>query len=271
MATAAEVVNIALAEVGYKEKASNANLDLKDANAGSNNWTKYARDLYQAGYYNGNKNGYAWCDVFVDWCFFKAFGKTEGQMIECQTSTLGADCSFSASYYKAQKRYDKSPKVGDQVFFQQNGKLVHTGLVVGVTSSKITCVEGNASNQVKKTSYSLTNAYVAGFGHPKYDKESTTPIVDPEPVVKVGKEFTVKIHELSTGCKGPEVKNVQRILFARGCKGADGKQIKVDGEYGANTKAAVVKLQMQLFPGNTKEQDGVWGAKTATAAFTSLN
>ena len=53
-----DIVSIALAEVGYREKASNASLDDKAANAGSGNWTKYARDLAAAGYYNGNKNGY---------------------------------------------------------------------------------------------------------------------------------------------------------------------------------------------------------------------
>ena len=57
MSKASEIVAIALAQIGYKEKASNKNLDDPAANAGSANWTKYARDLASAGYYNGNKNG----------------------------------------------------------------------------------------------------------------------------------------------------------------------------------------------------------------------
>ena len=85
MSKPSDIVTIALAEVGYREKASNASLDDKTANAGAANWTKYARDLAAAGYYNGNKNGYAWCDVFVDWCFFKAYGAVEGQRIQCQS------------------------------------------------------------------------------------------------------------------------------------------------------------------------------------------
>ena len=72
MSKPSDIVAIALAEVGYREKASNAYLDDKTANAGVANWTKYARDLAKAGYYQANKNGYAWCDVFTDWCFFKA-------------------------------------------------------------------------------------------------------------------------------------------------------------------------------------------------------
>ena len=117
MSKASEIIAIALAEVGYREKASNASLDDKSANAGSANWTKYARDLAAAGYYNGNKNGYAWCDVFVDWCFFKAYGASEGQRIQCQTGPLGAGCIYSAQYYRQKGRYDNTPKIGDQVFF----------------------------------------------------------------------------------------------------------------------------------------------------------
>ena len=38
MAKVSDVVKIALAEVGYKEKASNSQLDNPTANAGSNNY-----------------------------------------------------------------------------------------------------------------------------------------------------------------------------------------------------------------------------------------
>ena len=49
MSKPSDIVTIALAEVGYWEKASNASLDDKTANAGAANWTKYARDLAAAG------------------------------------------------------------------------------------------------------------------------------------------------------------------------------------------------------------------------------
>jgi len=85
-----------------------------------------------------------------------------------------------------------------------------------------------------------------------------------------GKELTVTVNQLQVGHFGPEVKTVQRILYARGIKGADGKAVKVDGEFGANTEAATIALQKQLFPENSAEWDGVWGAKTWTAALTAL-
>jgi hypothetical protein len=48
------LIATAKAEEGYLEKATNAQLDSKTANAGSNNWTKYARDLDNIGnIYNG--------------------------------------------------------------------------------------------------------------------------------------------------------------------------------------------------------------------------
>ena len=168
MSKPSDIVTIALAEVGYREKASNTSLDDKTANAGAANWTKYARDLAAAGYYNGNKNGYAWCDVFVDWCFFKAYGAVEGQRIQCQSGPLGAGCIFSAQYYQQKGRYDRNPKVGDQVFFQSGGEIGHTGIVVEVTDSTIVTVEGNSSDQVKKNTYNRSSSYIAGYGHPLY-------------------------------------------------------------------------------------------------------
>ena len=40
------VIAAARAELGYLEKASNAQLDSRTANAGDKNYTKYARDLF---------------------------------------------------------------------------------------------------------------------------------------------------------------------------------------------------------------------------------
>ena len=70
------VISLAISEEGYLEKKSNKDLDDKVKNAGSNNYTKYARDLDKLGdFYNGKKQGYPWCDVFVDWLFVKCFGE----------------------------------------------------------------------------------------------------------------------------------------------------------------------------------------------------
>lgn len=172
--TAKNLITIAAAEIGYHEKASNAHLDEPSANAGSNNWTKYARDLAAAGYYNGNKNGYAWCDVFVDWCFYQLAGKdaAKAQALECQTGPLGAGCTFSRQYYQQQGRLFNTPQPGDQVFFQQKGEITHTGIVETVSGNSITTIEGNSSDQVTRRSYSLSDSYVKDFGRPKYDADN---------------------------------------------------------------------------------------------------
>ncbi len=270
MSKASDIVNIALAEVGYREKASNSALEDKTANAGTANWTKYARDLANAGYYNGNKNGYAWCDVFVDWCFFKAYGKTEGQRIQCQTGPLGAGCIYSAQYYQQQGRYDKNPKLGDQVFFLYGGSIGHTGIVVAVTDSTITTVEGNSSDQVKKNTYSRNSGYIAGYGHPKYDGTESAPLAVPDPGTESETSestVSVSLKQLSNGSEGMQVKTIQRIICASGID----PDIEIDGEFGPITKGGVILLQKQLFPDQASEWDGVVGPKTWSAALTSLD
>lgn len=175
--TVNKILEIARAEIGYKEKASNSQLDDAAANAGSNNWTKYARDLYAAGYYQGNKNGYAWCDVFVDWCFYMLADKNaaKAQEIECQTGLYGAGCSWSAKYYKVQGRlYTSNPQPGDQIFFGTSGNESHTGLVESVNGTTITTIEGNTSNMVARRTYTLGSSNICGFGRPKYDTETAT-------------------------------------------------------------------------------------------------
>lgn len=210
--TAANLIKIAAAEIGYKEKASNSNLDDKTANVGSNNWTKYARDLHAAGYYNGNKNGYAWCDVFVDWCFYQLAGKDakKAQEIECQTGDCGAGCVYSARYYRNQKRfYTSNPQPGDQIFFGSAGDEEHTGIVETVNGSTITTIEGNSSDQVIRRTYSISNSRIVGYGRPKFESSSTseTPTTPTNPSTSVSFKigdtvnFTGSLHYSSSNAK----------------------------------------------------------------------
>ena len=272
MSKAQDIIQIALAEVGYREKVSNASLDDPQANAGGGNWTKYARDLAAAGYYNGNKNGYAWCDVFVDWCFFKAYGPVEGQRVQCQTGDLGAACIYSAQYFMMQGRYDHNPKPGDQIFFNVNGSIGHTGIVVEVTGSSVVVVEGNSSDRVQKLTYDKGSSRIAGYGHPKYDDDA--PASDPaeEPVLKPpvpeGQTVTVKLPLLNRGAVSSTVKNAQALLIRHGysCGGRviAGRETP-DGEFGPTTEKAVKSFQNL----RKLEPDGQIGADTWTALLTA--
>ena len=278
MSERSKVVSIALGEVGYVEKVSNGSLDLKTANAGTGNWTKYARDLWQAGYYNGNKNGYEWCDVFVDWCFFKAFGKTEGQLMQYQSGPLGAACPYSAGYYKARGKYDREPRVGDQVFYQQDGQLVHTGIVVGVAESTITTVEGNAGNRVVKRTRLRADSYIDGYGHPDYGDGA----VPAEPVkawqswlgVRPDGDYgpdtraaavaralrgLAKMHALRRGDVGEAVQVLQGRLYALGYDPQG-----LDGSFGPGTETALRAYQRRT---DGLEDDGRAGPATMAALF----
>ena len=119
-----KLLNIAKNEIGYLEKKTNSQLDDKTANAGKGNYTKYARDLDNIpGFYNGKKNGYAWCDVFVDWCFVQAYGVDKAKELLLQPNqSLGAGCTYSARYYKNAGQFHSTPKVGDQIFFYNSRK-----------------------------------------------------------------------------------------------------------------------------------------------------
>ena len=110
--TASKVLQIAAGEIGYKEKKSNSQLDNKTANAGSGNYTKYARDFDQKhpAWYNGKKQTAAWCDMFVDWCFLTAFGYKKALELLCQPEhSTGAGCTFSAGFYINKGQFYKSP------------------------------------------------------------------------------------------------------------------------------------------------------------------
>lgn len=177
-----KLIATAQAEVGYLEKATNANLDSKTANAGHANYTKYARDLDKIGtVYNGKKNGFDWCDIFVDWCFIQTFGLNTAMALLCQPEKgLGAGCTYSARYFKKKGQFHKSgPQPGDQIFFSKDGgnTCYHTGIVVKVSGGRVYTIEGNTSSAagvvanggcVREKSYTLTYNQIGGYGRPDY-------------------------------------------------------------------------------------------------------
>lgn len=172
MAKASELLKIAIAELGYCEKETNKQLDDKTANAGDNNWTKYARDLHNAGYYQASKNGYAWCDMFVDWCCLQLMGsKEKGEWLECQTGLYGAGCTWSSQCYRNAGRFGTKPEIGAQVFFGKSGDEEHTGIVEKFDNTYVYTIEGNTSNKVARRTYKRTDNYIVGYGYMRFDEE----------------------------------------------------------------------------------------------------
>ena len=183
--TVTNLLDIARAELGYHEKKTNANLDQKTApNDGAGNYTKYGRDLYAAGYYNGNKNGYAWCDQFVDWNFYQLCGKDAkaAQAMQYQSGPLGAGCVYSAGYYEDAGHYGQEPKVGAQIFF---GDFDHTGIVEDYDGTYVTTIEGNKNNQVSRCKYRRGDPYITGYGYPNFEAEDESePETPAQPTVE---------------------------------------------------------------------------------------
>ena len=237
-----KLVAHAKTEVGYKEKRTNSQLDNKTANAGSGNWTKYAQDIDNKypKFYNGKKNGYAWCDIFVDWNFITCFGyKNALAMLYQPEYSCGAGCSNSANYYRRNKAFYSTPQVGDQVFFGEYGSEGHTGIVAAVNSNIITTIEGNTSggggvdgngDGVYQKTYNINSGYISGFGRPNWDAlDLTNSTVTPS-----------KYPELSRGMSGDDVKRAQQLLIAKGYScGSWG----ADGDFGAGTYNAVIAIQ----------------------------
>ena len=264
--TADKVIAVAEAEIGYLEKASNSNLDDKTANAGSNNYTKYARDLDEIpGFYNGKKNGYAWCDIFVDYCFVKAFGvETARKLLNQPDKSLGAGCTFSARYFKQNGQLHKTPEIGDQIFFGTEDNVVHTGLVSDVDSTYVYTIEGNTSSKsgvvanggcVCNKRYKLTNSRIYGYGRPDYDKEPEATTSKPVTPSQKQEECEVKLPILKKGYVGASAKALQLLLIGHGYScGTAG----ADGKFGSNTLNAVKAYQKD----KGLEVDGEVGSAT---------
>lgn len=238
------VINIALAEVGYLEKATNANLDDKTANAGSNNYTKYWRDIYPA------YQGQPWCACFVTWVFVIAFGKAMAQKLLKHYPYVY--CPTMADLFTL----NANPKVGDIVIFKHNGVFTHTGIVIKVSGDQFWTVEGNTSGgstiianggAVCKKTYFNSNLPGTKFITPDYSKVqeiknegNDTPSISASSILKIGSN-------------GSAVKTLQKNLNT-----LIKAKLTVDGEFGTATYNAVIKFQTKY----KLTADGIVGENT---------
>lgn len=262
------LIDIATNEVGYLEKKSNSMLDVKTANAGSANYTKYNRDYISWG--AGGAINMQWCAAFVSWCFVKAYGLDAAKKLLC--GGLHHYTPTGANRFKAKGRYTKrgkgTPQIGDVIYFYSSakGRIGHVGIVYKVDSSKVYTIEGNTSGAselitngggVKKKSYKLTSTYIDGYGRPDFEniEPSST---DDTTTYELGDRL------LKLGCEGDDVKELQKALVSLGYScGSWG----ADGEYGDATEIAVRNFQNDT----GLEQDGQYGEKTHAALTTALD
>lgn len=176
MSAVDKVVDLAISQIGYHEKASNSGL-YGDGNNGSGNWNKYAYEIDHnyPGYFNGSKNGYEWCTSFVTWCFLKNFGtETTHKMLYTPNNSMAAGCVYAVQYFKAAGAYYSTPQKGDQWFKKDSdGDPCHTGIVVSVNGTQFDVVEGNVNNRVERNTYNVGGYSTHGFGRPKWSAAET--------------------------------------------------------------------------------------------------
>lgn len=231
-----KLILIAKNEIGYLEKKSNIQLDDKTANAGSNNYTKYWRDI------KPSYQGQPWCAAFVSWCFMKAFGLDKAKKllkhwpyVYCPTMSE----LFTLNSY---------PKIGDIVIFYHNGTFTHTGLVTAVIGDKFYTIEGNTSgasgiiaNGGGVCAKSYYNSKLPGtkFCTPDYSLvTSSTETTNTE-----GGSYMFTPETVKAGDKNTSVLLLQEILRARGFKGKTGKALKLTWKADANTIYALKTYQ----------------------------
>ena len=183
MATPNEVIKTAENEIGYLEKRSNAQLDSKTANAGEGNFTKFWATM------KPSYQGQAWCQCFVDFCFYKAFGDAKAKQLLLMTSGYDYYTPTAAERFVNKKQWYTVPKPGDLIFFcsdsaKKQGRykgIHHVGLVTKVDNSYVYTTEGNTSDgnevvpnggKVCAKKYRLGDVRIAGYGRPKYDEQT---------------------------------------------------------------------------------------------------
>lgn len=272
-----KVIKVATGEVGYLEKSKTAYkkdpscLDEKTRGAGKDNYTKYGRDMHKVYPAVMDFPAY-WCDAFVDWCFYKAYGIANAKKL------LGGNFDdytvASCQLYKNKKALDTTPKKGAQVFFTRNGEVSgchHTGIVYKVDDTYFYTIEGNTSGAsgvvsngggVAKKKYSRT-AYKGKvlFGHPKYDKAETNTSKPAGTKKQTPPKLASASPSLKKGSTGTQVKYLQQDLNYVLKSG-----LSDDGIFGVKTDAALRLFQKK----HGLTVDGIYGSKSKAKMKTLL-
>lgn len=145
--------------------------------ANSMNTGKYP---YNGSIGNLGLNATQWCVQYVSW-LYKAAGCTKYPDFSTQANVSGA-----VSFFNANGSFGyRTPKVGDCVVYKKTGSTssdptnyyAHVGVVVAVSGSLVTTVEGNLSKTIKSpgqynwqtaTQIGGNNFSVMGFGTPSW-------------------------------------------------------------------------------------------------------
>jgi CHAP domain len=160
----ADVIQRVLRIAGEEaQKSADGELDqLKPPGTNTNN-VKYNTAYYKFAENNPDK---AWCVVFIWWVMRKA-GVPE-TVFPKVASVFKQKNANVRDFFKDRHRFmsaSSMPKEGDLVIFKKS----HIGIVENVEGNTISTIEGNASDRVRRHSYSRTNPGIDGYCHPAYE------------------------------------------------------------------------------------------------------
>lgn len=159
------LISTARKEIGYRVKRTKRSLDSKTANAGYNNYTKYARDVDD--YYQGEP----WCATFISWCMMKTYGLNTAEKLLKDWPYVA--CRYLPYYLPSYN----TPKKGDIALFYNGSEYGHTGLVTKVQGTRFWTIEGNTKKVnevipegycVCEKSYYIKNLPRVKFCRPQY-------------------------------------------------------------------------------------------------------
>lgn len=191
-----------------------------------------------------------WCAPFVS-AVAIVLGYTDIIPTECSCQRMIELCKKLGIWVEDENR---TPAPGEIIFYDwgdssakgdNKGWADHVGIVETVKDGKITVIEGNYSNSVKRRTIEVNGRYIRGYVVPKYDEEKTA-------------DYTIPMRNLEKGCKGEDVRALQILLIGRGY---DCGKYGADGDFGSATEKAVKACQKD----NHLEQNGVAGRDTLGA------
>lgn len=174
------------------------------------NRTRYGALLDSVNFFNGNKNGVAWCSTFCEAGVFEScYDDTKPDYdnsdrkwdalcftYEPQNTSInyGCACRYSAQYFRDHDAWHTKDdfEEGDFVFFGDEGNEYHQGIVTERMENRqgFYSVEGNHNDGVFKVWHDI-DENISGFGVPMFDDEPSEkdgsdvkpePTPEPEPI-----------------------------------------------------------------------------------------
>lgn len=211
MVTAADVVRVAESQVGYHE----GYLVNGHYHVGPpwDNIQKYSPAVPGLEW----SQGQAYCCTGVSWVALTAGAAA----LFPRTASVAA----ARDWWKAHGRFDRNPRIGDQVIFGQNGDA-HTAVVVAVGPYRIHTVEFNSNNNgsaqgdgVYALSHDRNDPWIYGYGHPKYAQAKPTAAQRPVPAVSLYTARKAARHNwrLTSVVRWRQITRIKAALKAENC------------------------------------------------------